>query len=76
MAKAPRRSFPMSKGRINAMIDYNDPIYVEWDNALEGLRAAHKEYRRRLDEASAKAQARATLAVAQARYDEALKKIG
>ncbi|GAA0779371.1 hypothetical protein ACWGLL_14040 [Brevundimonas sp. NPDC055814] len=57
------------------MIDYNAPIYVEWDNALEGLRAAHEAYRRQLDEPSAKTQARATLAVARERYDRALEKI-
>lgn len=57
------------------MIDYNDPIYVEWDGALEGLRAAHEHYRRALD-GPEKTQARATLAVAQARYDEALQKVG
>ncbi|WP_312144202.1 hypothetical protein [Brevundimonas sp.] len=57
------------------MIDYNDPVYVEWDNALEGLRAAHENYRRALD-GPEKTQARAVLAVAQARYDETLQKVG
>ncbi len=56
------------------MIDYNDPIYVEWDNALEALRAAHEDYRRKLDEPS-KVQARATLAVAREKYDQAVAKI-
>lgn len=57
------------------MIDYNDPIYVEWDRALEGLRAAHEDYRRKLEEPSAKVQARAALAVARERYDRALELI-
>jgi len=57
------------------MIDYNDPVYVEWDHALEALRAAHEHYRRRLDEPEG-VQARATLAVARERYDAALEKVG
>ena len=57
------------------MIDYNDPVYVEWDHALEALRAAHEHYCRRLDEPEG-VQARATLAVARERYDAALEKVG
>jgi len=56
------------------MIDYNDAVYVEWDKALEGLRAAHENYPRKLDDPE-KAQAREVLARAQAAYEAALDKI-
>lgn len=54
------------------MIDYNDPVYVNWDKALEALHAAHDSYRRRLDKPD-REEARDALDNARRLYDAALK---
>lgn len=57
------------------MIDYNDPIYVEWDRALEAVQAAHHSLRRRLDKPEEREEARAALDNARRLYDAALERV-
>ena len=56
------------------MIDYNEPVYVEWDKALEALQAAHESYRRKLDKPE-RAEAKAALDNTRRLYDEALARL-
>ncbi len=57
------------------MIDYNDPVYVDWDRALEAGQAAHDSLRRRLDKPEEREEARAALDNARRLYDAALERL-
>ncbi|MFC7378763.1 hypothetical protein [Brevundimonas sp. GCM10030266] len=57
------------------MIDYNDPVYVEWDRALEAVQAAHHSLRRRLDKPEEREEARTALDNARRLYDAALERV-
>jgi hypothetical protein len=57
------------------MIDYNDPVYVEWDSAREAVQAAHHSLRRRLDKPEEREEARAALDNARRLYDAALERL-
>ncbi|MDQ8028879.1 MAG: hypothetical protein REJ23_09125 [Brevundimonas sp.] len=57
------------------MIDYNDPVYVDWDRALEAVQAAHQSLRRRLDKPEEREEARAALDNARRLYDAALERL-
>lgn len=57
------------------MIDYNDPVYVDWDKALEALQAAHHSLRRRLDKPEERDEARAALDNTRRLYEEALSRL-
>lgn len=57
------------------MIDYNDPVYVHWDKALEALQATHHSLRRRLDKPEERDEARAALDNTRRLYEEALSRL-